>query len=226
MSLEATLRAYPAAFVADQVQFGASNLDAVCAAKRERLLLPDQYRTLATAYVNGINSALRRCFPDDAFRFNLRALTIVADNIPPHEVNLDVERASIMERIGLPPETSYITTRQAYHHFLPYARYGGPNMDPELYESLTAQMSAYIAEAVRRGITEHDPDQLERVIPMMRLLAYTHKAVELTHFGCEDEFNVMASWGVNRETLEFVNLTQEQSLAKGEVTSENMHSRR
>lgn len=66
MSLKAVLRSDPATFVAYQVKFGASNLDAFQAAKRERLLLPDQYNTLTSAYLNGINSALRRCFPGDA----------------------------------------------------------------------------------------------------------------------------------------------------------------
>lgn len=225
MSLETTLRSNPTAFVVDQVKFGASNLDAVCAAKRERLLSSDQYTTLTSAYLQGINSALRRCFPGDAM-WNLKALVILAEDIPASEVDLEAERATIMQRIGLSSETTNVTTRQAYQHFLPYARYNGPTLDSELFESVTLQMTAYIAEFVRRGITERDPDQLERVIPMMRLLAYTHKAVEIIHYSCEAEFDEMTRWAVDQQTLQFIYLTKEQLLARGEVTSENMYSRR
>lgn len=224
MNLEAKLRSNPVAFVADQVELGASNLDTLRAAKGESLLLPDQYVALTSAYLQGINSALRRCLPGDAY-WNLRALAILAENIPVREGDLDTERARIIETIGFSGETTHITTKRAYQHFLPYARYNGSTLDPELYYTLTTQMTTYIAESVRRGVTQQDPNQLERVIPMMRLLAYMHKAVGLTyHYGCEDEFDVIASWGVNRETLAFVTLTKEQSLALGEVTSESMHS--
>jgi hypothetical protein len=210
------------AFYREQIRFGASNIDAVREAVDNQSLSPDQYSVLANAYMKGMNSKLSSCFPRDAFEDNLRALMIVAKYILPRKTDLDVERANIMHILGLPPEKTDITTKEAYQHFHSAAVGGSLKRNPTYYQLVTSLMTDYIAESVRRGVVDRDATQLARVIPMMKLLAYVHKAFERIHYGCENEFDVIARWGFNPEEFKFIILTQEQSIAQGEVTSKDM----
>lgn len=176
-----------ATFVANQQRFGASNLDTVRTTVSEGLLSRDQYVGLTAAYLLGINSRLKACFPRDAMD-NLRALNIVAAFIPAREIDSDAERAAIMEGLRFPAETTHVTTKQAFQHFRQFVPYYKENtgLDPSVYEKYTARITDYIAESVRRAHAEQNPDLLEQVVPMMRILAYLHKAAEKVHYSCEN----------------------------------------
>lgn len=199
-------------YVADQIKFGATNIDILADIINHNLVPPEKAHDLSNAYMATIHDAFRRRFPGDAFR-NLQALNIVAKNITPNEgLNLDNQWQQIQSALQL-PQVSPLTVKIIYKYFLPLADGKYPQ---EKYEGIQDMLTTYLLECIRRAHSNNDISLLHKVIPAMKVLGYFHKMKVGTQYTCSDEFNTIARFGVDDEHMGFRYMSKSETQQTGE----------
>jgi hypothetical protein len=143
-------------FLSDQQKYGAANIDTLACLLSAGMFSSEKKAMLAEAYINGINSSLRRCFPRDAL-VNLEALNLVADSIIPlGNINLDSLWIRIITELSFETKAE-IHTKDAWQHF----RHIKPeDFSDSRYTSIVAELSEFIAETIRRSHLENNQDML------------------------------------------------------------------
>lgn len=183
------------------------NLTLFRAALEQGAFSEKELSKIAKVIPDSYNYKLHACFPGDALTY-VQALYMIAEHLPPRpNINLQLEWQDLLKSVGMNPSRTNISTLDAFEHF----RYLNREQFPD-YHKLVKDLSGHLNETLRQARLDLNADLLDHSISVLRVLGYLHKCVEGTHYYCQDEYNVMTRWGVDRHRAALKTLKADEAV--------------